>query len=832
MKSLRAVFQTGLSIILVLTTLLQSAPVLPARSQALTTPDAASPALLRQWAGMLESVPTAPLAIVGQQQVEAQAARVEPPPVLVGTPLPPGTVMTSSNLLSFEPAVSMEPTLISDTPGIISAGFAHAIYIPLVLRDYVHPLDDLALHPDIWMQATQDWLIEELPKVRENDPAIIVRRSPTWRIATQTTGLRLSTTSHPILVTVEYAESLQSLASVTPHPDAALYQQKGYQVVKALFKGLPAWQISPVGFDGDFCRKVIVALPHTWVHFQLDNAYSREQDCSDTHVFELVLSSLQVLVGDVTVDNQQALDTSNAPGNQIQWMWYNRQAAYNYAAQYWSSCNNSDGYCAPAGEGLHFIAHVLCAGGFPIHWCANPQQGHSDSRITSASTQRNYVKSFSDVSSTSAANLRIGDVVYIGKGTCWGWGGVVTGMSGGVPYITTHAAYHWNKRYDIFYSICGQPASYDFVHIDASDDYPLLYVNSGLMLDPAVQSQNANVRAMLNVHNYGGQGVTINLRVVTPVGDFAETGYFYLPAGSGYFYDRSRSFTSSGGFSACAQMNTGSGWQYIPATGGGATCNSFHIRYPADPRINSGLNLHPNPQVANGTVAASFYVHNYGEEGMNVRFRVTTNGAGEFGETGYVYINPGNGYTYNQSRAFGTSGTYNTCAQMDTGWGWQNIPQTGGGVTCQYLNLIPHGTTDVRLNSHLQVTPEQLEPGGIVRATFTAQNTSSLGLTENFRARVFGSTDYPESGMRTIAPGEIYTYDASRIFNTPGLYQVTAEHYASGAWVALWGADTWIGSRFVRVMAPPPPLPMQNKGQSPTCGHAGEPVNTSSGNYF
>lgn len=780
-----------------------------------------------------------PLRLRAERLVTAQQNRPEPTPVAIGTPLPPGTVKAIPDLVQAEATLVETPVFAPIHTIQAATNFHYRVYLPLLFRDYVAPLEDLALHPDIWMEATQDWPIEELPRLQGSDPVIIIRRPPSWDIDSRTNGLRFSEIANQIVVNVEYAEALKSFASVIPHPDTIYYQQKGYQVTTALFKGLSAWQISPVDSDGDFCRKVIVALPNTWVHFQLSNGGLQKQSCASTYEFDLLLSSLQMRVEEETADEESLPEIEYVPdfgiemGNQIQWISYNRQSAYNYAAQYWSSCTNSDGYCAPGGDGMHFVSHALCNGGFPIHWCANPQQGHSDARVINTVAHRNYMKGFSDVYSTSAGNMRVGDVVYIGKGTtCWGWGGIVTSIQGGLPYVTTHSNSHWNKRYDVFYGSCGTPASYDLVHIDASDDYPLPYVNSGVALDPAVQSQNANVRATFYVHNYGGQGATINFKVVTPIGDFGETGYFYLPAGSGYFYESSRSFANSGDFSACAQMNTGGGWQYIPATGGGATCSSFHIRYPADPRINSGLNLYPNPQVVNEAIATSFYVHNYGEEGINVRFRVTTNGAGEFAETGYVYINPGNGYTYNQSRAFGASGTYYTCAQMDTGWGWQNIPQTGGGVTCQYLNIIPHGTTDVRLNSHLQVTPEQLEPGGTVYAAFTARNTSSLGLTENFRARVFNSTDFPESGTRLVAAGETYSYNASRVFDIPGIYQVTAEHYAGGAWVALWGDGVWVGSRHVRVIAPPPSPPAQNKGTPPTCGYAGEPVNTSTGNYF
>lgn len=704
---------------------------MPAQSQSLTVPAEVVPLSLED---MPETAPASPLALVVEQQVDVQTARVEPTPVAMRAPLPPGTVATQlssgdsrdvRNENSESLCANCGQSTDYDSVQVSAFEDHYTVYLPLIAGQSTHTIENLALHPDIWMEATRDWLIETIATGLEGESDVIIRYPTTWEKSTRDEGMQLISGDNQILVTFESDDQKMSASESRPHLDIIEYQRAGYLVTEAVVKGLPAWRILPSASVGDFCEKVIVALPSGWMHFQYGGSGALEARCSEYDAFMLVLSSLQMRVGAQTADVDSESDRSGITDSQIQAINYNRQAAYDYAAQYWSSCNNSDGYCAPNGEGMHFTSHALCAAGFPIHWCANPQQNHSNPIIVSASTQRNYLMGLWDmVSSTAAGNLRVGDVVFIGKGSCWGFNGVVTSMQGGIPYITTHSANHWNTSYDSFYSICGTPAEYSFLHIDSVDDY-------------------------------------------------------------------------------------------------------------ARPQLNSGLSFNPSsPVLVEQGVAAVFNVHNYGGQGITLRLRVTTNGAGEFSETGDIYLASGGDFTYNQSRSFTTIGDFNTCAQMNTGSGWQNVPQTGGGVSCRNLSIISRNSTDLRLNSNLDVVPSQLEVGGSVRATFSVVNTAIGPITENLRARVVGGNNFAESGSQSFAPGQSVTYDKTRVFGSAGIYEIVADHYFNGSWTALWGAGTWAGSRFVRVMAPPPPLPAQNKGQSPTSGHAGEPVNTSTGNYF
>jgi len=338
-------------------------------------------------------------------------------------------------------------------------------------------LEDIALGPDVWMPATSDWQIRDLGTA-------IVRVPPMWQtrvISSQQIMGQLTVVSQTQTIQVN-AEDRAS-QSLTP---SALdtYQDAGYAVSEVSVKGFRAWKIEATPLtSGDLCREVIVTLPDMWVHFQLDA--SMPNTCQHSDEFDLMIASLQILGGpssslDAGMD-KSATESDSLQPQAITGMYYNRTAAVNYGTQYCGIQNNSDGcYLWYNGstlscdyisggwgvDGAHFIAHALCAGQFPIHQCAG--QGHSDGRVIRISEQRAYIKGFDPVYSTSCSNLQPGDVVYIGKGSCWGWGGVVRRVSGGVPYLMTHSTETCDGRYDTYYSPCGQPADYDCVHINNS----------------------------------------------------------------------------------------------------------------------------------------------------------------------------------------------------------------------------------------------------------------------------------------------------------------------------------------------------------------------------
>lgn len=629
-----------------------------------------------------------------------QAVRPEPTPVPLGEPLPPGTI----------PHQEQGPS----NP-------LYSVYLPLVQWDYTPPLPEVALAPEVWRESTTDWGVFELGKLAGRG-VVTVRYPPTWEkhaalTAEDAGGLHVAGEGESIHVLMERAPNVSAQAHQQMPSFIARYEGLGHPVRAVRVKGLAAWEAAPAASVDGVCQEMAVAMPGAWARFQLASDAERQQ-CPSRQVWDLVVSSLQIRVDNHEPAADVEAQAARAPRSATL-IDYNRSAAYNYAATWGPVADNDDNYYyylsdgTPV-DGAHFLAHVMQAGGFPIHW--NAGQGHGDPIVANINSQRSYVQGTGEVSVVSAGSMDVGDIIYMNSDSGWCWGLAVVRMDGSTPYVSTHSDELFNIRYDLCY--CNSPNYwYEFNHINDSPP-------------------------------------------------------------------------------------------------------------PANPQINSGLDLNPSTQQVNDNVTASFNVHNYGGQGVNLQLRVTSNGGGEWAETS-CGLPAGGDCSYNQTRSFGSGGSYNACAQMNYGSGWQNIP-ANGGVTCRTLNIV--SPADVRLSSGLSLTPNELgHAGGAVRASFGAQNYGGTATTERFRARVTsGPVSFDETGDVSLSGGQSYTYDNSKTFSQIGLYEVIAEHYEGGSWKALIGN----GSGFVRVKAPPPSPPEQNKGDPPAGGNAGEPVNTSTGNYF
>jgi len=252
---------------------------------------------------------------------------------------------------------------------------------------------------------------------------------------------------------------------------------------------------------------------------------------------------------------------------------------------------------------------------------------------------------------------------------------------------------------------------------------------------------------------------------------------------------------------------------------------------PMNPQLTNGISLNPATQGAGKSVTATFTVKNHqAGETANLQLRVLASKSGitvAF-DTQSCTLAPDAECTYNQSKVFAETGSYNTCAQMQIGGTWQNIPALSGAQSCRTLNIVQ--PADVQLTSNLVVSPSELPPtGGNASATFSVENGGELGTTERFRAHATsGSVTFAETSDVSLVPGASFVYSDTKHFSDVGVYEIIAEHRVNGNWEALIGN----GSDFVRVKAPPPPPDLVHQGFAPTCGRAGEPVNTATGNYY
>lgn len=594
-------------------------------------------------------------------------------------------------------------------PGTLTKGSSgpFTLYLPMVVNGGTSKTQEIALSPDVWIEETEDWLVFE-----QNSVSLQYPNDSSLTKDSETSGNAWIDIGKNQTVHVEFLEKHEGEES----PNLA----KENRIVKEIsFKGLSSWQILPEESKADFCESVIIPGPNSWVSITLEG--KDPEACEDRGVFNLILSSVQYVVNENPPGDVSETDPTEPQGmiSPMTMVTYDRNAAYNYAAYYGTRSTNDDGYFITGADGGHYLAHFLQAGGFPIHW--NVGQNNSDPIVINMASQRNYVLNSGYAWVTSANSLSVGDTIYMLRNGSWCWGSGVVRMSSGVPYASGHTANYFNVRYDLY--SCGTGTSYQFVHVDARTDHP------------------------------------------------------------------------------------------------------------ADPQLNSGLYLTPSAQLTNSNVTASFNVHNYGGLTSNISLRVTTNGGGDFSTTSCSISSEGDCY-YSQTRSFSTAGNYTTCAQMNSGSGWVNLPATGAGVACRTLSIVPPTTTDTKLNTSLQLSPNELPyPGGNVQSTFNVINTGSFTPTERFRARVTnGSVTFAETGNISLSPGGTYAYNQSGNFTTPGVYEVIAEHLVNGSWYALL-STSGTGSGFIRVLAPPPPPEEENKGNPKGGGYAGDPVNTSTGNY-
>jgi PKD repeat protein len=265
---------------------------------------------------------------------------------------------------------------------------------------------------------------------------------------------------------------------------------------------------------------------------------------------------------------------------------YDRAAAASYQATYAppacspGTCVNNDTHRLSPGDGAHYAAHVLQAGGFPIHYLAG--QDDTDPIVYSVTAQRNYLISLSSqgiITTVPLANqLEPGDYIhmtdgYLG-GTC-GQAATVIWVDAGVPWVTTHSIDRAPIPYDQVQ--CPLGGGWEFWHVlDPAD--PRL--NSGLSLNPSTQVAGSLVVASFNVHNYGDVPLNLSLRVTTNGGGDFATSSCSLPVGGDCGYNQTRSFVTAGNYTVYAQMDRGNGWENIPIASGASNPVGLAVNNP------------------------------------------------------------------------------------------------------------------------------------------------------------------------------------------------------------------------------------------------------------
>lgn len=209
---------------------------------------------------------------------------------------------------------------------------------------------------------------------------------------------------------------------------------------------------------------------------------------------------------------------------------YDRTAAVQYA-NYWTqveplhngdgcylwsdgpnlSCEYVPGYYGV--DGAHFINRALDAGGL----AAPPLPASEAQGIASL---RSWILSNGGLEMPDASSLVAGDVVFVGTGGCWGWGGAVVGVDDLGPLLNVHSWYAGGVTTDragvrytqMLFNHCGPTDSYSFVHVDAPAGPPADIIppvihwvhrwqNEGRAVFRAMVTDNTAVAEVILVYN-------------------------------------------------------------------------------------------------------------------------------------------------------------------------------------------------------------------------------------------------------------------------------------------------------------------------------------------
>ncbi len=249
----------------------------------------------------------------------------------------------------------------------------------------------------------------------------------------------------------------------------------------------------------------------------------------------------------------------------------------------------------------------------------------------------------------------------------------------------------------------------------------------------------------------------------------------------------------------------------------------------------SSLNINPSTPMEGQSVRATFgQICNDGA--------VTAN----LGKT-YVKVNTGENWAsvdkgklicgqcktinYSRSRTF-SAGSKTATAGYYSG-GWHAFGTRGGAVNRQTFNVLAEADVRLKNGTSLSLSKRQISPGKSVTAQFTVHNYGDVATTERFRAAIYDKTGanyiatFPATGDITLPDGGNYSYSKAFTFNSAGVYWIKAQHRVDGEWIDLAGN----GRLSLRVYVPPPSNDPKVKGYAPPCPHAGEPVNTATGNF-
>ena len=222
---------------------------------------------------------------------------------------------------------------------------------------------------------------------------------------------------------------------------------------------------------------------------------------------------------------------------------------------------------------------------------------------------------------------------------------------------------------------CGNGTTRPYMYITYSYG-PSMYVNGGINISPSnTVASGTSVIASFQAKNNGGATYSGQVSVSNSSSPAFTPMSVSIGAGSTYNYVNSKTFTTNGSYTLCAQYLNNSSWTTLPTTGGGQNCQTVNVVDPADVQLSTGLVVSPNevPHTG-GLINATFTVQNLGQATASEKFRArVVGGTATFNESSTQSIPQNGTYTYSANATFDTTGTYEVIAEHYVDGAWTAI---------------------------------------------------------------------------------------------------------------------------------------------------------------
>jgi hypothetical protein len=202
------------------------------------------------------------------------------------------------------------------------------------------------------------------------------------------------------------------------------------------------------------------------------------------------------------------------------------------------------------------------------------------------------------------------------------------------------------------------------------------------------------------------------------------------------------------------------------------------------------LTFSPVTPTSGQKVEASYTVVNTGGQAMSVPWllvgaRDPGNANVDFPGVPNVVLQPGQQYTYRQSRTFSVAGNYSAWPAAYLDGDWLELTSAHTSLTVQ-----SPAPGKLSLVGPLDLSPSEVACGQAMQATYTVTNTGGQPLTVPWllvgaRDPANANVDFPGVSNVTLQPGQQYTYRQSRAFAVAGGYTAWPAAYLDGDWREL-----------------------------------------------